>query len=125
MSPCITACVLLGLPTNIWCRFVFQNAGSSIEEALAIKPSKANLLDTTYQPEEIYALQHLPYAELQRAVPQNVWQSYAKVCVFVVGRGLRFLGLFFVKHLQIPCIFLTYTIVFPFLWSLAKHIQSA
>jgi len=56
-------------------------AGTSVEAALEISSSSDSLFSTSYSPEHIYAMQHLPYAELQRVVSAEDWHSLPKFTV--------------------------------------------
>lgn len=58
-----------------------KNAGSSIEEALSIRASPKTLLSRSYMPDEIYALQHLPFDDLKRVVSPEQWLNYRKFAV--------------------------------------------
>ena len=73
------------MPVSVEYKVIFvhipKNAGSSIEEALAIKASEASLYSKAYTGRFIYAMQHLPLRELKAAVTAAQWESFAKVAV--------------------------------------------
>jgi len=80
-----------------------QNAGSSLEEALGIRPSEAALLSKSYSPRHVYALQHLPHRQLKAAVGDilgpDAWDAYAKVLGLSAASLLSFNPCSALQHL--------------------------